>query len=85
MVGVLGAPGALREPELGVDPEGIELWEGVHGKAVWCGALSMEVLYEGQSLRPEAGVRRAEERKEEARASSVCEEETGFLGWTPHL
>lgn len=81
MVGVLGA---LREPELGVDLEGVEPWEGVHGRAVWCGALLMEALYGGQSLRPEVALRRVEE-QQEVKESDVCEEEPGCLGWSLRL
>lgn len=79
MVGVLVAP---REPELGVDLEGVEPWAGVRGRAVWCGALLMEALYGGQSLRPEVALRQVEEQK--VKESDVCKEEPGCLGWSPH-
>lgn len=85
MVGVLGAPGVH---ELGVDLEGVESWEGVCGRVAWCGALSTEASYAGQSWRPEVAVRRAEEEEkeeEEARESDMCEEGHGCSGRTPHL
>lgn len=84
--GVLGAPGVLG---LGVDLEGVAARKGVCGRAAWCGALSTEASYGGQSWRPEVAVRRAEEEEEkeekEARESDVCEEEPGGFGWTLHL
>lgn len=84
MAGVLGAPGVH---ELGVDLEVVGPRKGVYGKVAWCGALSTEASYGGQSWRPEVAVRRAEEKEEEEAAmeSDVCEEEPGCLGWTPHL
>lgn len=80
MAGVLGA---LREPEMGVDLEGVAPWEGVRGRVVWCGALLMEALCGGQSLRPEVALGRLEE--QEVKESDVHEEEPGCLGWSPHL
>lgn len=80
MVEVLGA---LMEHELGVDLAGLEPWEGVRGREVWCGDLLMEALYGGQSLRPEVPLRRVEE--QEVKGSDVCEEEPGCVGWSLHL
>lgn len=46
MAGVLGAQGVR---ELGGDLEGVGTREGVHGRVAWCGALSTEASYGGQS------------------------------------
>lgn len=69
---------------LGVDLEGVGEKGGVRGRVAWCGALSTEAWYEGQSWTQEVALRRAEE-EEEGRGSDECEEGAGCSGWTPHL
>lgn len=90
MVGVPEAPGVL---ELGVGPEGVEPWKGVHGRAeccgrmVWYGALLMAAWSGELNWRPEVAVRRAGEEAAAAaaRGSNSHEELPGGLGWTLHL
>lgn len=83
MVGVLVAPGVHG---LGVYLEGVGEQGGVRGRVAWCGALSTEAWYEGQSWTQEVALRRAEEEEEgPGRGSDECEEGAGCSGWTPHL
>lgn len=84
-VGTVGVLGALREPELGVDLEEVGPWVGVHGRVVWCGALSMEASYGGQSLRAEVAVGRVEEHEMAAKEGDKCEQEFGCLCRTLRL
>lgn len=82
-VGMAGAPGALREPDLGVARVGVVPWEGPRGRVASCGALSTGASYGGPSSRAEVARWRVEE--QEVKVSDAREEEPGCSDWPPHL